>query len=126
MELASCLPRMVPIGNACNAHAFTAHCLFCHSRPSHPTAVLPCCLCNQHLRRHSPLPAAGGPPPLPPHEAPPLPEEEPDAKRARLDTFVLTPEEEFADAHPGQAKVSGGWGVESVGCGCRGRLFSMC
>ncbi|KAI7845146.1 hypothetical protein COHA_001191 [Chlorella ohadii] len=49
--------------------------------------------------------AARGPPPLPPHEAPPLPEEEPDAKRARLDTFVLTPEEEFADAHPGQAKV---------------------
>ncbi|PRW57503.1 putative splicing factor 3A subunit 1 isoform A [Chlorella sorokiniana] len=47
----------------------------------------------------------GGAPPLPPHEAPPLPDEEPDAKRARLDTFVLTLEEEFADAHPGQAKV---------------------
>jgi splicing factor 3A subunit 1 len=46
----------------------------------------------------------GMPPPLPPREAPPLPEE-PDAKRPRTDTFVLTAEEEFADQHPGQQKV---------------------
>lgn len=46
----------------------------------------------------------GGPPPLPPRDAPPLPEE-PEPKRARTDTFVLTDEEEFADAHPGTQKV---------------------
>lgn len=44
------------------------------------------------------------PPPLPPHEAP-LPEEEPDAKRPRTDTFVLQAEEEFADERPGVAQA---------------------
>jgi hypothetical protein len=58
------------------------------------------------------------PPPLPPREAPPLPEE-PDAKRPRTDTFVLTAEEEFADQHPGQQKVRGC--VE----GCRACLLCL-
>ncbi len=41
---------------------------------------------------------------MPPRE-PPLPDGEPEAKRLRTDTFVLAPEEEFADAHPGTQTV---------------------
>jgi hypothetical protein len=51
------------------------------------------------------LQCAGAAPPLP-RDAPPLPEE-PEAKRQRTE-FVLTPEEEYADAHPGQQKVGRG------------------
>lgn len=85
---------------------------------NHPTCAAPPATPTLPVNRCPP--PAGGPPPLPPHEAPPLPEEEPDAKRARLDTFVLTPEEEFADAHPGQAKAS--WGAGVQGHGVSGQL----
>lgn len=43
---------------------------------------------------------------LPPRGPPQPPDGEPDSKRLRTDTFVLQDEEEFLDAHPGQAKVS--------------------
>ena len=55
-----------------------------------------------------PMPGAPpmGPPPPggPPGSLPPPPPGEPEAKRTRTD-FVLQPEEEFLDAHPGQSKV---------------------
>ena len=53
-------------------------------------------------------PGGGAPPPPSGAALPPPPPSggEPDAKRARTD-FVLQPEEEFLDAHPGQSKVCG-------------------
>ncbi|BDA49786.1 Splicing factor 3A subunit 1 [Coccomyxa sp. Obi] len=51
-------------------------------------------------------PGGAAPPPLSGAALPPPPPSggEPEAKRARTD-FVLQPEEEFLDAHPGQSKV---------------------